>query len=209
MGADDGIYYVRPESKFDTQGKFIIAFYGFHAPLHGVPYIMRSAKICEKDPSIQYLFIGAAGQTYESDILLSQELGLQNVSFLKLSETTGAIDVLSKADIVLGVFENMATGLRAIPNKIFQGLAMEKPVITAKSDGILELFTHGKNIYLCNTADPQSLANAILELKSNKQLRNTIAENGYKLYREQFTCEAVARNIVKICKRVIQQKYEK
>ena len=110
---------------------------------------------------------------------------------------------------MLGVFANNETGLRSIPNKVLQGMAMKIPVLTGKGAGVSEKFKHKKDIYLCDTENPPSIADAIFELKSDSVLRETMIKNGYALYREQFTPKAIANKLVVICNSAIQNNKER
>ncbi len=63
---------------------------------------------------------------------------------------------------------------------------MALPVITGDSPTMRQAFKHGEQIYLCERALGEALAEAILELKRNQKLRETIAQNGYQIFIEKF-----------------------
>ncbi|MCR4329521.1 MAG: glycosyltransferase [Candidatus Roizmanbacteria bacterium] len=201
IGADDDIYHYGDST---GNGKFNAVFYGQQSPLHGVQYIIQAAKVCEYDPGIQFFLIGD-GQSYDFNVTLAKKLKLKNVSFSKLTENTGALEFLRTADVMLGVFQNNPKGLRSIPNKVFQGIAMGDVVLTAYGEAIASEFTHKENIYLCEPENPQAIADAILELRANRKLRKKIARNGYELYLKKFTPKATGKQLLDICAEIIQQ----
>ena len=208
LGADDRIYNNNSGVYRAKQpGIFNVVFYGQQAPLHGLKYAIQAADICKRDPSIQFFLVGG-GQSYNENVALVKELGLANVTFSTLTEATGALDIVRAADIMLGVFANNDTGLRSIPNKVIQGMAMKIPVLTGQGVGVSEKFKHKKDIYLCSTENPHSIADAIFELKSDVTLRETIAKNGYALYQEQFSPKAIASKLIEIFNDAIHKKYE-
>jgi len=47
-------------------------------------------------------------------------------------------------------------------------------------------------------ATPAALAAAILKLKNDSQLRNNIAENGYKLFRDKLTPEIIVKPLIEL-----------
>ena len=51
-----------------------------------------------------------------------------------------------------------------VQNKIYEGLAMAKPVITGDSPAVRRNLTPGENIWVCRREDPQALAEAIRTL---------------------------------------------
>lgn len=197
IGAEDRIYY--PSDNIVTNEKTTVIFYGYHSPLHGIEHIINAAKIVEnKDSSIEFLIIGD-GQLYKENLELAKNLGLKNIKFIPSMPEVEVTPYLQKADIFLGVFQNSPKSKRVVPNKVFQGIALKKAVITADTQGIREVFNNNENVMLCKTADPHSLAECILQLKK-LDLRTTIATNGYKLYKEKFTPRIVADSLINIFK---------
>jgi glycosyltransferase involved in cell wall biosynthesis len=73
-----------------------------------------------------------------------------------------------------------------VQNKIYEAIAVGKPLISGDSPAIRQVFTHGENIYLCERANGNALAEAILTLWKDRQLRENISRNGYQLYKEKF-----------------------
>ena len=88
--------------------------------------------------------------------------------------------------------------MRVVPNKVFQCLSLKKPVITGRTPAILEFFVDRENIFLCEVAESDSLARAIMVLKDNEELRRKIAENGYRVIQENFTSELIGRQVKEI-----------
>jgi glycosyltransferase involved in cell wall biosynthesis len=74
-----------------------------------------------------------------------------------------------------------------VQNKIYEGLAMGKPVITGDGPAVRRQLVHGENVYLCERANPRSLVEAIEALKKNPELRQSIGTKGHSLYCERFT----------------------
>ena len=77
-------------------------------------------------------------------------------------------------------------------------MGMRKPVITGQTPAVEEFFSHRENIFLIPESNPDLLAQAILELKGDKDLREGIAEKGYQLVNQKFSPEAIGRTLIKI-----------
>jgi len=75
---------------------------------------------------------------------------------------------------------------------------MRKPLLTLRTPAVEEFFAHGKHLYLCDSAEPGVVANAILTLKNDAALRRKIADGGCALIRERYTPEAIGRIILEI-----------
>jgi glycosyltransferase involved in cell wall biosynthesis len=75
---------------------------------------------------------------------------------------------------------------------------MKAPVITARTPAVEEFFSHRENIFLCSEPFPDSLAQAILELKEDEALRRKIAENGHELVQKNYAPAAIGRSLLRI-----------
>ena len=78
-----------------------------------------------------------------------------------------------------------------VQNKIYEGLAMAKPVLTGDGPAVRAALTHGEQVWLCPRADPAALADAIRTLKANPALRARLAAQGRARFLEIGTLEAV------------------
>jgi glycosyltransferase involved in cell wall biosynthesis len=194
---DDTIFTRREHDSQLNNGRFIIHFHGTFIPLHGVDIIIKAAKILEKEKDIYFEIVGK-GQTYGEVTKMSQQFGLENVSFLGVMPPEKIADYMTRADICLSIFGKTDKAKRVIPFKVLAALAMGKAVITGQSPAVEELLTNKENCYFCKMNDPVSLAQAILYLKGNKELRDKIAENGYRLYKEKCTCREIGKELVMI-----------
>jgi glycosyltransferase involved in cell wall biosynthesis len=184
VGADNDVFF--PRERKDNKFTFTIYFYGTFIPLHGIQYIIKAAKMLEKESDIIFKIIGN-GQTYDQILKLSKKLEVRNVLFLGSVGYEELPKHLAKADVCLGIFGDTNKAKRVIPNKVYDALAMKKPLITGDSPAVREVLTNNKNALLCEMANPEALADAILVLKEDRELRTKIAENGYKLFNERFT----------------------
>ena len=59
---------------------------------------------------------------------------------------------------------------------------MARPVISGDSTVVRESLEHGRHIYLVPREDPQTLAEAIMLLQENPELRETMAQTGYERF---------------------------
>jgi spore maturation protein CgeB len=87
---------------------------------------------------------------------------------------------IRNADIILGIFGNSQKALSVIPNKVYQALACQKPIITMETKAILEFFTENDLVFSKNSEE--SLAETIFDLSIDSNKRKVISENGYKSF---------------------------
>jgi len=183
-GADDRIFHP-VETEGPDDGLFRVVYYGTFIPNHGVKYIIEAARILLDETDIHFELIGE-GPTKAEVVALAEKYGLENVTFVDWVDKQDLPRRVAKADVCLGVFGTTPQSMMTVQNKIYEGLAMSKPVITGASPTVRSSLIHGKHLYLCERANPQALAEAVRVLNSDPCLYKHIAENGFWFYQAQF-----------------------
>lgn len=174
---------------------YLVQFHGSYNTLQGIEKIVDAAKILTDDTSIHFRFIGT-GQQYDRIRQLVSLYNLTNITFIPWLAIPELNTSLNEADIVLGIFGDTKKTNRVVPNKLFQGLAVRKPVITKDTVAIRRLFTEDELSLVENTG--ASIAEAILRLKNDPQLSNRLATNGYNKIVERYTEKVLARQFLDI-----------
>lgn len=192
VGADNRIF--KPGNKNLNSKKFTVHFHGNYIPLQGVQYIVKAAKLLEKQ-NVSFNIIGS-GQDYPAVKDLAEKINVKNINFIGKVRYAELPGYIHKADVCLGIFGDTAKAKRVIPNKLYEGLACAKPVITGSSKAMAEVLKNKVNIYTCFFADPEDLAAKILDLKNNPALARKIAEAGYGLFNDNFTPEVIAKRLI-------------
>ena len=177
-------------------GPFRVVYFGQYIPLHGVNYIIEAAKILEEDPDIRFELVGD-GQTFGEAFSLAERLQVKNVAFHHtwLSPEELIAEHIVPADVCLGAFGDSPKAQRVVPIKVFVALALGKPVITGDSPAAREMLTHGTDAILCEMANPQALAQAVLLLKNNRPLREKIARQGYLSFQNKFSSQVIGATV--------------
>jgi len=183
-GADDRLF--RPLQTSPRDGRFRVLFYGTFIPLHGVETVIRAAAQLRYYPDIHFDLVGE-GPEKALAIGLAHELGLTNVTFHGWIERSQLPKFAASADVCLGVFGNTKQGRATIQNKIYEGLAMGKPLITGDSETVRATLQHGEHAFLVPRADPSALAEALLRLYRDPVLRQRLAKSGYDLFCGHYT----------------------
>ncbi|MDH7511518.1 MAG: glycosyltransferase [Clostridiales bacterium] len=203
VGFDDRVFTQslaqRRKLSCQRESPFTVLFFGSFLPLHGVETAAEAAfHVWKKDKTVRFTFIGS-GQTYPRTRKMASDFGLTNISFEGwINQVALAEKIASEADICLGIFGRTEKASRVVPHKIFQAMALRKPVITGRTPAAREFFTHGKDIYFCPAGDPESLARAILELREDVAHRDEIARGGYELAWQRFTPQRLGSRLREI-----------
>lgn len=187
IGADETCFYPRKAN----MTKFNVVFHGRFIPLQGTKYIIQAANMLK---GIPFIMIGN-GQTFKEDVEFAKKIGADNITFPGYKRTKEIADYISKSGVCLGVFGDTKKTNYVIPNKVYEVIAMRKPIITSNTAGIQELFTDKLNACLCQRANAKAIANAILLLKNNKPMQKKIANNGYKLFKEKCSARVIGKEL--------------
>lgn len=205
LGYDKNLFFPRPKPE---AGPFLVFYYGTFLPLHGVEYIVKAAKLVQKETDIRFLIVGR-GKAYPSVRRLAHSISVNNIDFVDWIPYEKLPETIATASICLGGhFSNIEKAKRVISGKTYQFLAMERPTIVGDSLAANELFQHKENVFMCPQADEYALASAILELKRDIELRNRIARSGRELVASLFDNKTVESNVRNIVESTVRQNVE-
>lgn len=189
-GADDRTF--QPLAPRAGDGFFRALYYGTFIPNHGVEHIVEAAHLLAGQPSVRFELIGQ-GPERDAALGLAQRYGLPNVSFVDWLDKPALLKRVAQADVCLGAFGTTPQSLMTIQNKIYEGLAMARPVITGDGPAIRRSLKHGQHVYLCERANPQALAEAICVLQSDPALCARLSSEGHAHYKAHFTLERIGQ----------------
>ena len=193
VGTDTDIFH--PRESLRVSDAFRVYFHGHYIPLQGVETIIRAAKLLENE-GVSFKLIGR-GQTYQANQELARESGIKNIQFVGNVPYPELADNMAEADVCLGIFGSTSKTSLVIPNKLFEAIAMKKPVITADTPAVRELLNDFSAV-LVKTHDPEALADGILKLKNDEALRARIAEKGYEIFEGQASLHVLGKQLIGI-----------
>lgn len=195
VGCDEEVFC--PVEVEDTD-QFVVFYYGSFLPLQGVEFVIRAAKLLEEEAQIRFRIAGQ-GKRRAKMVRLSDELGVSNVDFLDWIPFGELPAAIAQASVCLGGhFSDSTKAQNVIAGKTFQFLAMRKPTIVGDNQANREVFTHKRNVYMCPPADSEALAEAILVLKRDGELRQKIAQGGYRLFIAEYGIESIGERLKEI-----------
>ncbi|MGW8252137.1 MAG: glycosyltransferase, partial [Anaerolineales bacterium] len=205
IGADERIFHLPENLPVDGEPPtaFKVIYYGSYIPNHGVGTIIEAARLMQGEPvGIEMIGTGPEKEQAQS---LAQGYGLRNVTFIDWLDREELVEHIARADLVLGVFGSTQQNLLTNNNKIYEGFAMRKAVISARTPALPEVLQHGVHLYLCQRGDPQSLAGAIRELRRDPELRQRLADNGWQVFQQHFDVNHIGQQFASILQELAAQ----
>lgn len=203
VGCDEALFRNSPYQPGGNPLK--VLYYCTYLPLHGAEIVVQAAALL-KDYSIRFRMIGT-GIEYKNVRKLALDLEVEKIEFVNDVPINRLPAEIEDADICLGGhFGTSAKASRVIPGKIYQMLAVGRPVIAAHSVANLGFMTDKVNALFCQPGDAQSLAQAILELQRDPGLREQLAIGGYALFKERASetiiHEELASLVMDLCQQI-------
>ncbi len=187
VGADDAVFRPRPDVPRIPNR---VLFYGTFIKLHGIETIIRAAKLLEGD-DVEVRIIGT-GQESDRITELLRELQLTNVERIDFVPPERLAAEIAAAVVCLGIFGTTAKARRVIPNKVFECVAVGRPVITADTEAIRSAFTEDE-IAMVAPGDPKVLANEIHRLLADPAQREQMAFAAREHYLRDFATDSLTR----------------
>jgi glycosyltransferase involved in cell wall biosynthesis len=179
-----------------------VLYYGTYLPNHGIRIILEAMQLLTDHPEIQLEMVGKGVEASLAHELAAQ-WRLSNITFVDWLEKQELVKRILQADIILGAFGNTLHSLVTVHNKTYEGLAMGRVVLTGDSPVMRQYFHPGEDVYLCRQADPHGLAQAILTLAADPQLRKRIGENGRRHVQAHFTLHHIGASFGEILRRLV------
>lgn len=168
-------------------------FYGKLSPLHGLETALRAARMPDMPP-LRLIGDGQLRSWLDSELARDRPANLEYEHWVPY-EQLGA--ELSAASICLGIFGTSEKAMRVVPNKVYQAMAVGRPIVTADTPGAREVLSDGENALLVPAGNPPALAGAIRRLSQDPELRARLGENAHRRFTELGTPQAVATRLQK------------
>ena len=147
-------------------------------------------------PNVRFFIIGQ-GQLMSELQALSASLAInQALTFTGFRNDVGAFYNIADLFVMSSVQEGLGTA-------ILDALALGKPVVAANSGGIPEIIKDGETGRLVEAADSQALAQGIVEMLTQADQAEAMAQRGQAEVKAKFSIDAMAENNLAVYKRLL------
>ncbi len=162
----------------DLSNYFVIQYAGNLGLSQGLELVLTTAKQLCSYPDILFEFVGD-GTGREKLVAEARKHHGKNIRFLPFQPRELLPEVLASADISLVILKH-GVGINSLPNKTLSILASSRPLLASVDQGCetYNLVQRAKAGLCVQPEDPAQLAEAILTLKQNEQLREQMGKNG-------------------------------
>jgi colanic acid biosynthesis glycosyl transferase WcaI len=193
----------RIRGEMGLEHKFIAIYAGIHGLAQGLETIVETARLLQSLPEVHILLIGDGPKKSE---LVSQaaSYNLPNLTLLPEKPIEKIPDYLSAADVALVPLKKAKIFKGALPSKIFDAWACERPIllsIDGEARSVMESVQGGLFI---PPEDPVKMAEALIHLMNSPTERRQMGENGLKYTRDNHSRAALAEKLILHLEKYIQ-----
>ncbi len=172
-GVDLPRYSPRPKDKelavkWGVGNKFVVGYIGTHGMAHGLGNVLDAAKLLRDRKDIAIMLVGDGAERNALEARVKKE-GLTNLVMVPRQAKKEMPRFWSLCDVALVHLKDNPVFSEVIPSKIFEAMAMGKPMILAAPKGEATGIVSRTNSGLCIPPEsPKYLAEAIEGLKDDQ-----------------------------------------
>ena len=167
------------------QGKFIASYFGTHGMAHHLETVLEAAQILKAQRDIVFLMVGD-GADKARLVAMRETMGLENVRMIGQQPKDKMPLLWGLSSVSLVLLKKSDLFKKVIPSKIFESMAMQRPIIlgvAGESREIIETANSGRCI---EPENGKQLAEQVMALYSNATLCVNLGENGRRYVAEHF-----------------------
>jgi glycosyltransferase involved in cell wall biosynthesis len=183
-----------------SENRVLITYIGGIGPHRGVDVAVKAmADVARRAPDALLLIIGNEGDYTDYIRRLVSKLGLErSVRLLGWQPFERVPDYLAASSVGLIPHQRNQHCDNTIPNKLFDYMAFEKPVIVSDCPPLVRI-TNDAQAGMVFCADrPGELAERILELRSNPELAARLGRGGAAAVQSRYNWATAAEELVKV-----------
>lgn len=172
--------------------KFNICWWGSYLPLHGLKYMLETAKLLKQRVSnVEWYFFGNSDEKGKPYVELAEEYGILDICHFENTYTmkNGKLQAFLKenCDLALGNFGDSPKAKFLMNNKVIDACAMKTNILTGDASVYSVYFDGENDIYMCKN-NPELMADTIYKIYSEEiDVLKARIERSYNIYSENFT----------------------
>lgn len=172
----------------ESSKHFIALYSGLHGLAQGLDQIIEAATKLRDNTKIKFIFIGD-GAEKKKLVETAKERSLNNVMFLDPRPSNEIPHFLAAADVIIVPLKLNILG--AVPSKLYEAMASEKPVLLIADGEAAKIVSDAKAGLTFAPNDIAGVVDGLEQLCNNAELRQSMGANGRNAVKEKFD-----RNII-------------
>lgn len=184
------------------KNNFVISYIGGFGPHRGLDTAIKSMpQILEEVPNAKLFLVGGKGSTqYEEELKrMCRELNIKNdVVFTGWIDFRLVPSYIALSDVCLVPHHASGHTNTTIPHKLFQYMAMKKPVIVTDCKPLMRIVEECGCGIVVPSGDHDKMAEVVIRLYKDKEYTRKLGENGRRAVEEKYNWENEARKLCEL-----------
>lgn len=186
----------RVRAEFTFTSEFVVGCIGNLFKTKGHIYLLTALReLIEEVPNVKLLLVGSGDKTYVEEIVSNLQLE-ERVVFAGFRRDVPAC--MRAMDLV--VHPSLS---EAFCQVLIETMSVGTPLITTDVGGATEVVTHGETGMVVPPADTDAIADTVLRLYRNPELRRHIAAAGQRSVRLRFPVERMVEKQIECYRRLL------
>jgi glycosyltransferase involved in cell wall biosynthesis len=170
--------------------RFVVLYIGAHGISQRLGAVLRAAERLRGDSSIVFVLVGE-GAEKAALVREVSERRLDNVLFVGPTDKQGVRDFYAAADVCLVPLRDVPLFSTFIPSKMFEILAMRKPIIASLRGESAEILERSGAALVVPPEDDAAIAGAVLRMRDGED-REAMGRRGGAFVAEHYSRTALA-----------------
>jgi glycosyltransferase involved in cell wall biosynthesis len=182
--------------RYGFEGKFLVSYIGNHGMSQALSTALRAAKMLENERDILFLLVGD-GAERETLLKEKERLNLTNLLMLPLQPKDKMPQFLAASDACMVLLRKDDLFKSIIPSKIFEIMAMERPIIIGVDGESREIIEAAESGVFAEPENHEQLAQTVLKLSRDREYLSLLGANGRKYVIQHYNRDSLANVYLK------------
>jgi glycosyltransferase involved in cell wall biosynthesis len=206
-GADFSLYkkplhgHTNRLRELGLEGKFVASYFGTHGMAHHLETVLEAAHELTECKDIVFLLVGDGAERSRL-VAMRDEMKLSNVLMLDQQPKEKMPELWSLSSVSLVLLQKSALFKTVLPSKIFESMAMEKPVILGVEGESAELVMSAGGGICIEPESSKDLAIQVLKLYRDPAMCQELGSSGRRYVLKHFDRQVLARRFADVMQQV-------
>jgi glycosyltransferase involved in cell wall biosynthesis len=179
----------------------VLLYIGTHGMAHALDKVLDAAEILRSDPSVLFAFVGEGAEKAALKQRAARDR-LPNVQFIDQQPKARVPRFYAASDVCLVTLRNTPLFLEVLPSKIFESLAMERPVLFTGGGEAKRLIERSAAGLCIAPEDPEALVRAVRELAQRREELTEMGRRGRRFVEAHYDRTQLAKQYLEILARL-------
>jgi len=208
-GADLGFWTARHPTteirqRLGLENCFVVLYIGTHGISHGLGAALKSAAELRQHSEVKFVFVGS-GADKPHLMQQARDMQLTNVQFLEPVSKDKVRDHYAMADVCLLPLRDIKLFDGFIPSKMFEMMAMERPIIGAVRGEAATILRRSNGAVVVEPENATQISQAILELQGDPGRRRAMGVAARQFVEDHYGRDRLAKSYANLLEDTVQE----